>query len=377
MPKRLQPIVVGGLAALLAAAAPLALPHGRAAAAAVTTQFTCQARVVSARPGAGLLVVRLRSGTRTIMAPGPRTVTIRLAAKAALVDATHEATPLSVRKLVRGAIVRLSGTVTRGASATPRCVATRVSLQSLPAGTLLWSDEFSGPSGAPPDPRNWAIDTGGSGFGNDELELYTSRARNVALDGRGHLAITALRETCSGDGCTRAYTSARIEGLGKHSLTYGSIRARIRLPAGQGLWPAFWALGSDVDEVGWPGSGEIDIMENLGQAPFTAYGSIHGPAGDGASAYGLTTAVRSATSLARAFHVYGVDWSPDRLRMTLDGVPYATYTPRSLSAGQQWVFDHPFFLVLDLAVGGDWPGAPAATTPFPATMLVDWVRVYS
>ena len=375
--KRLQTMACGGLVALSFVAAPLILAGSHAGAATLKSRFTCRAKVVSARPGARVIVVKLESGSKTIMALRPRNATIRIAPKATLIDASRQASPLSVRTLVRGAIVGLSGTITRSKLVAPRSVATTVTLKSLPAGTLRWSDEFNGTAGAPPDQKNWVLDTGGSGFGNNELEYYTARARNVALDGQGHLAISALRETFSGGGYTRSYTSAKIEGLGKRSLAYGSIRASIKLPAGQGLWPAFWALGTDVDKVGWPQSGEIDIMENLGQAPFTVYASIHGPSMMGASAYGLTTAVQSATSLSQAFHVYGVNWSPNLLQMTLDGVPYATYTPSSLSQGQQWVFNKPFFLILNLAVGGDWPGAPNASTTFPATMLVDWVRLYS
>ncbi len=265
----------------------------------------------------------------------------------------------------------------RGEATSAQLTAARVTPRSLPTTRLIWSDEFSGPAGTRPDPQKWRIDTGGTGFGNRELEFYTARARNVALDGHGHLAITARREVYSGGGYTRHYTSGKIEGQGKFSVTYGSIQARIELPAGQGLWPAFWALGTDVDSVGWPQAGEIDVMENLGQRPFTAYGSIHGPSTCTPFVFGLTTAVKAPASLSRGFHVYGVNRSPDLVQLTLDGVPYATYTPSSLSPGEQWIFNKPFFLILNLAVGGTWPGAPNASTPFPARMLVDWVRVYS
>ncbi len=322
-------------------------------------------------------MVKLKSGSKAIMAFCPRNVTIKVVPKATLIDASRQASPLALRKLVPGAIVSLNGVIDRSKPKSPKSVATRITLQSLPAGTLLWSDEFTGPADAPPDAKKWQIDMGGFGFGNNELEYYTARTRNVALDGQGHLAITALRETYSGGGYTRNYTSGKIDGHGKYSTTYGSIQASIKLPAGQGLWPAFWALGTNIDQVGWPKSGEIDMMENLGQRPFTAYGSIHGPSTLKPYKFGLTTSVLAETSLSQGFHVYGVNRSPNLVQMTLDGVPYATYRPSSLARGRQWVFNKPFFLILNLAVGGNWPGAPNATTQFPATMLVDWVRVYS
>lgn len=245
-------------------------------------------------------------------------------------------------------------------------------------GKLVWADEFSGPAGAGPDPTKWSVETGGGGWGNNELEYYTSRSSNVALDGRGHLAITARRENYTGeDGVTREYTSARLQTKGLFATTYGRIEARIKLPAGPGLWPAFWALGGDIESVGWPNSGEIDVMESLGSDPFTFYGSIHGPEPGAPRGYHQTASEHSAGSLASSFHVFGVEWSPSAITFTFDGVPYSTRTPASLSSGQQWVFNKPFFLLLNLAVGGEWPGAPRGSTPFPATMLLDWVRVYS
>jgi len=245
--------------------------------------------------------------------------------------------------------------------------------------TLVWSDEFNGAPGSLPDPSKWQMVTGGYGFGHNELQFYTARASNVATDGQGNLAITARSETYSGGGHTGSYTSAKIETRGLYATTYGSIQARIKLPAGRGLWPAFWAIGADIDQVGAPQCGEIDMMENLGHDPYTVHANIHGPtipATPGGYAP-ISTTTRSATSLADDFHVFGVNWSPGSIQITLDGVIYAEYSPSSLSSDQEWVFDKPFYLLLNLAVGGDWPGAPDATTSFPATMLVDWVRVYS
>jgi beta-glucanase (GH16 family) len=241
---------------------------------------------------------------------------------------------------------------------------------------LVWSDEFNGPAGASPNPAKWRFDVGGGGWGNEELEYYTSRRTNASLDGYGHLVLTARRESYTAKGTTRYYTSARLKTQGLFSTTYGRLQARIELPSGRGLWPAFWAVGEDIESLGWPASGEIDVMESLGD-PFTVYGSIHGPEGDSPRGYSYTTPHSSLVSLSGGFHVYGVDWSPAAIVFTLDGVRYATRTPTLLSVGQQWVFNKPFFLILDQAVGGVWPGAPTASTAFPSTMLVDWVRVYS
>jgi beta-glucanase (GH16 family) len=246
------------------------------------------------------------------------------------------------------------------------------------ADPLIWADEFRGQAGTSPDPAKWSFDTGGNGWGNEELEYYTARRSNAALDGHGDLVITARAETYTGnDHVSRSYTSARLKTAGRFATRYGRIEARIRLPEGRGLWPAFWALGSDIESVGWPASGEIDMMESLGDEPFTLYGSIHGPQLGQPRGYALTAPMTSSSSLASNFHIYGVDWSPNAIVFTFDGKPYATRTPASLSAGQSWVFNKPFFLLLNLAVGGDWPGPPGPSTPFPAQMVVNWVRVYS
>jgi beta-glucanase (GH16 family) len=149
----------------------------------------------------------------------------------------------------------------------------------------------------------------------------------------------------------------------------------MQIPAGVGLWPAFWMLGDNINTVGWPACGEIDAMEAIGQNPFTVYGTIHGPDGSAAGHQVQNTAT-SATALASGFHTYGVSWSPNSITWLLDGVPYATVTSADLAPGQTWVFNAPFHLLLNLAVGGSWGGPPNAGTHFPATLLVDWVRVY-
>jgi beta-glucanase (GH16 family) len=247
-----------------------------------------------------------------------------------------------------------------------------------PAGfSLAWSDEFEGPSGALPDATKWTSETGGGGWGNQELETYTDRARNASLDGEGALAIHALRESFTGaDGIARDYTSARLKTQGKLEQAYGRFEARLRIPRGQGLWPAFWMLGADIATAGWPRCGEIDVMENIGREPSTVHGAAHGPGYSGGNGIGAPFTLSGGARFADEFHVFAVEWEPAAIRWYVDGTLYQTRTPADLPAGQRWAFDHPFFLLLNVAVGGSWPGSPDATTVFPQTMLVDYVRVY-
>jgi beta-glucanase (GH16 family) len=313
-------------------------------------------------------------GSGSVEAYRGRQVTLHLDEPAANAPVSSHGGPSLPGELRPGTPVEIAGTVHRALFAPARFIATRIV-----AHKLLWSDDFSGPAGAAPDPTRWHVDTGAGLAGNDDLEYDTARAQNVALDGRGDLAITALREAYGGGGFgfTRDYTSGKIESLGMFSTTYGFIEARIKVPAGLGLWPAFGGFGADIGKVGWPGCGELDAMECIGRQPYTVYSAVHGPSAASPDGYGLDVAHQAPAKLSQGFHVYGLSWSPDFVQMTFDGLPYATYTPRSLSDGQRWVFNEPFFLILDLAVGGTWDGRPDATTPFPATMLVDWVRVYS
>ena len=239
---------------------------------------------------------------------------------------------------------------------------------------LAWADEFNGPRGRLPDARKWTLETG-YGWGDRELQSYTDRPANVSLDGKGRLAITARRERYRGpDGRAARYTSARINSRAKFEFAYGRVEARIRVPRGRGLLPAFWALGRNLDRVGWPASGEIDVMEVNGREPFTLHGSLHGPR-RGHKSYALEATRRTSSALANGFHVYGVSWAPERIAFRLDGEVYAVRTRFDLRAGSRWTFEHPFFLLFTLAVGPRWLGPPDATTPWPATMLVDWVRV--
>jgi beta-glucanase (GH16 family) len=242
--------------------------------------------------------------------------------------------------------------------------------------TLVWSDEFDQPRGSRPDPKKWVFDIGANGWGNHELEYYTDRSTNASVE-KGKLIIKAVREHYTGkDGVTMQYTSARLKTVGKFSQTYGRFEARIRVPRGQGLWPAFWMLGDDIEKVDWPNCGEIDIMENIGKEPSIIHGTIHGPGYSGANGLGSQYTLPSNKRFADHFHLFAIEWEPDAIRFYVDKYLYATRTPAELRPNQKWVFDHPFFLLLNVAVGGDWPGDPDATTKFPQKMRVDYVRVY-
>ncbi len=241
---------------------------------------------------------------------------------------------------------------------------------------MVWSDEFNGPNGSSVDPTKWVVETGGQGWGNDELEYYTARAANLFVKDR-NLVIRALAEKYTGpDGISRNYTSARMKTLGKFSQTYGRFEARIKVPAGQGMWPAFWMLGTDVDKIGWPACGEIDIMENIGKEPSKIHGSIHGPGYIGSIGIEAPYTLPGNRRFSDDFHVFAVEWSPAEISFYVDHDLYAKRTPADLRPEWKWVFDRPFFLILNLAVGGDWPGNADATTVFPAEMKVDYVRVY-
>jgi beta-glucanase (GH16 family) len=254
---------------------------------------------------------------------------------------------------------------------------TRMPASAARAG-LRWHDEFSGTAGTPADARRWTYDLGVGGtpgWGNEELQTYTDRPQNVALDGAGHLAITARREQLAfSDGAARDYTAARINTHGRFAFTYGDVEVRARLPRGPGIWPSLWMVGDDVYRVGWPRSGEIDIAELLHSNPLLIWGSLHGPAPKGGP-YAVSRQAAVSRPLSDGFHTYGTRWVPGAIQMTLDSVPYTTYTPEDLGPARPWAFDHPFHLIMNVAVGGRTAGTLTAATPFPTTMLVDWVRV--
>ncbi|MCP4293271.1 MAG: glycoside hydrolase family 16 protein [bacterium] len=237
--------------------------------------------------------------------------------------------------------------------------------------TLVWRDEFNGDS---LDTSKWTAEVGDGcpnlcGWGNEELEYYRSENAVVA---DGNLAITAREESYG----SRSYTSARIKTQGKFTQTYGRFEARIKLPVGQGIWPAFWLLGADINSVGWPDCGEIDIMEYRGQAPNVANGALHGPGYSGGNP--LTGSyTKPGDGFNEDFHVFAVEWNTSSITWFVDGYSFMTKSTSDLPGGSSWVFDDPFFIIMNLAVGGNYVGNPNQSTEFPQTMLIDYVRVYS
>jgi len=242
--------------------------------------------------------------------------------------------------------------------------------------SLVWQDEFNGASGSAVDSSKWTAEVGGWGWGNNELEYYTTRIDNAFQSG-GALTIKALKEHYTGsDNVTREYTSARLITKNKFSATYGRFEARIKIPFGQGIWPAFWMLGSDIDSNPWPNCGEVDIMENIGREPSIIHGTLHGPGYSGGGGLSSSYSLPNNERFADNFHTYAVEWEPNVVRFYCDGILYKTRTPADLPLGKTWVYNHPFFILMNVAVGGNWPGNPDATSVFPQTMLVDYVRVY-
>jgi beta-glucanase (GH16 family) len=238
----------------------------------------------------------------------------------------------------------------------------------VPSWQLVWQDEFDGPEGQSPNPANWAFDIG-TDWGNAQLEYDTDRPENASLDGDGNLAITARRESFGG----QPFTSARIKTQGLFEQAYGRFEARIKLPWGPGIWPAFWLLGSGVETVGWPACGEIDIMEYRGQQTNLINGTVHGPGYSGGNSVTKTFGFENKR-FDTDFHLFAVEWGNGYLRFYVDDFLYQEIKPDDIDG--QWVFDKPFFIILNVAVGGNYVGFPTSETPFPQTMLVDYVRVY-
>ncbi len=257
-------------------------------------------------------------------------------------------------------------------------------------GNPVWSDEFDGPKGAIPDPATWAYDVGSGGWGNGEVEVYcdprnswptpcSSTKPNAYLDGDGNLVIEARRQGGN-------WTSARLKTMGLREFEYGRIEARMKLPVGAGLWPAFWLLGANIEKVQWPQSGSMTVAENApdrpdtnGLGPNMVRSTLHGPGYFGGNGLWQNYTLPSGGRVDDdAYHIYGVIWSPEMVQFYVDdpGNVFFVVTPSQLPTGGRWVFDHPFFIVLNLAVGGQWPGPPEATTPDPARMLVDYIRQY-
>jgi beta-glucanase (GH16 family) len=241
-----------------------------------------------------------------------------------------------------------------------------------PGWVLWWSDEFTGAAGTPPSAKYWGYDLGGGGWGLGQLQTYTNNTANAALDGKGNLAIVAIQDAQGN------FTSARIKTQGKVEHLYGRFEIRAKVLSGNGLWPAFWMLGNNFPAVPWPNCGEIDIMEMIGSYPYTNGGSLHGPGYSGMHPLNANyTLPDGGPSLADDFHVYAIEWETNVVRFYVDNNLYETRTPADvLDAGAtQWVYDHPFFMLLNLGVGGRHAGPPTGTV-FPQTLLVDYVRVY-
>ncbi len=233
---------------------------------------------------------------------------------------------------------------------------------------LVMQDEFDTDDNLDSSIWSYDIGTDNNGWGNNELEYYTDRPENITVQ-NGVLIITAKKESYEG----ASYTSARILTKGKFEQKYGRFEARMRLPYGQGMWPAFWLLGNNIDEVGWPQCGEIDIMENKGQLPTIVNGTVHGPG------YSAGLAITKSYDLVTdrfdtGFHVFGIEWAPEYINYYIDDVLYNQITPSDVTG--DWVFNKPFYIIINLAVGGDYVGSPNNETNFPQSLLVDYVRVY-
>jgi len=246
-------------------------------------------------------------------------------------------------------------------------------VQTLPQRDweLVWSDDFSGAAGTAPDASKWVFDigTGGNGWGNQELQYYTNRPSNIGLDGQGNLVLTARQESYKGS----SFTSARIKTQGKFQQAYGRFEARMKTPYGPGLWPAFWLLGANIETATWPQCGEIDIMEQRGQEPYINHGTIHGPGYSGGNAITKSFANTNGR-FDTEFHVYAVEWGTDYIDFFVDNFLYQRITPQNTPG--QWVYNQPFFILLNLAVGGSYVGFPTSDTPFPQNLTVDYVKVY-
>lgn len=246
-------------------------------------------------------------------------------------------------------------------------------IQTLPEKSweLVWSDEFTGAVNSSPDNTKWNfnIGNGDGGWGNGEYQFYTNRTNNVRLDGSGILEITARQEAFSGSN----YTSGRITTQGKFSHKYGRFEAKIKTPTGPGIWPAFWMMGENITTVSWPQCGEIDILEQKGQESHITYSTIHGPGYSGGNSIGKSYALANGR-FNLDYHIYAVEWTENQIDFFVDNFLFHRITKDKVKG--EWVFNQPFFILLNLAVGGNYVGFPTSGTPFPQTMFVDYIRVY-
>ena len=234
-------------------------------------------------------------------------------------------------------------------------------------GRLVWEDDFNGPAGSPPDPACWRHEIGAGGWGNGELQRYTDEPANAYQDGRGNLCIVGRKDSAG------AFSSARLVSKGLVQFQYGRLEARVKLPGGQGLWSALWLLGADIESRPWPACGEIDVMEHIGAEDRLVFGTVHCPGHCGRD--GISGDHIAAARLSEDFHSFAVDWSAEAIVWSIDGHDYFTVTPAQLSAA--WVFDHPFYILVNLAIGGWLGGAVGEATRFPATLQIDHVRIFA
>jgi beta-glucanase (GH16 family) len=265
-------------------------------------------------------------------------------------------------------------TGTAGDAADAGAIDAAPDVDPLAGWTLSWSDEFNAAAGTKPDPTYWSYDLGGGGWGVMQLQTYTNAAANAQTDGQGNLAITAIKDAQGN------FTSARLKTQGKFEQAYGRFEMRAKVSTGNGMWPAFWMLGNNFGPTPWPDCGEIDIMEVRGTAPYTNLGSLHGPGYSGMHPLtGHDSLPDGGPTLSDDYHLYAIEWETNVVRFYLDNDLYETRTPADIpadaGASARWVYDHPFFILVNLAVGGRFPGAPDGTT-FPQTMLIDYIRVY-
>lgn len=251
-------------------------------------------------------------------------------------------------------------------TAEPTPAATATPDLTIEGWELDWHDEFDGTE---LNMDYWTPIVSGDGGGNGEVQFYTDRPENLFLED-GNLVIQAQEEAYRG----KLFTSARLETKEKVEVQYGRIEARMQIPVGQGYWPAFWMLGTNIDEVGWPFAGEIDIMENIGSEPKLIHGTIHGPRYSGGNGMSASKRLTTGAEYTDNFHVFAIEWEENEIRWYMDGELYHVQTPETVP--DEWVYNQPFYMILNLAIGGEWPGYPGRDTEFPQTLKVDYVRVY-
>lgn len=308
-----------------------------------------------------------KSGTLTIP-PGQQSAEIDIQVRGDSMRETDKIFYVALSNPVNAAIVggsKATGTIICDGTYLPVSDSGYSAPTSYSGLSLAWSDEFNGPA---IDANSWNYETGGGGWGNNELENYTNSTKNAFITHGGYLVIEARKES---DG---TYTSARLQTKGKKEFTYGRMDIRAKLPKTKGLWPAIWMLGSNISSNPWPSCGEIDIMELLGNQPNKIYGTMHwGQAGQGSTHIG-NSYVLSNSDFSDKFHVFSIVWDTSKIEWYIDNIKY--FTANKTDVNGTYPFDKSFFFLLNVAIGGNWPGAPDATTVLPQSMIVDYIRVY-